>query len=313
MKNDYLKLDSLTNKDIEKYLYTAFEHLDYIIDNLKLLSAKDSEKEHVIDIFNECIYIQEELFTLVKQYQISENETIFEKIESSFKNIYSIEEELMIDYPDVFKSEYTQWWKYTHSATFVEPESQLNIAQLNLQKKVHKTVNFKRWAFGIFFLLPAFLFIVFYPLINNKINNLDENKNKQHIYEHDRAYKNIFYIYSAVLSNKEHDNNFYSLFRTSSFQMPEGFVVIDKNLMVDYYLKEYYGLNHLESDPNITIISVTNLNFIQCKYILTKLSALSIEKVISNDQAVDFDNNFKSEQHCNEANKTNIISLYVKK
>lgn len=311
MKNDFLNLNSVTNKDIAKYLCTAFEHLDYIITNLELLSEKDSEKEHVIDILNECLYIQEDLYNLTKNYIEFESDNAFEKIETSFKNIYSIEEELIIDYPEVFKNEDNQWWKYTPFV--LDSESQLNIAQLKLQQKIHKNINLKRWAFGIFFLLPAFLFIVFYPMINNKINHLEEKKDKQHIYEHDRAYKNIFYIYSAVLSNKEHDNNFYSLFRTSSFQMPEGFVVIDKNLMVDYYLKEYYGLNHLESDPNTTIISVTNLNFIQCKYILTKLSALSIEKVISNDQVVDFDNNFKSEQHCNEAHKANIISLYVKK
>lgn len=312
MKNDYLNLNLVTNKDIEKYLCTAFEHLHCIIVHLELLSEKESEKEHVIDILNECLYLKEDLTNLTKEYLESENYTLIDKFETSFKNIYSIEEELIIDYPEFFNNTDNQWWKYEPSV--LEPFKS-NINHLNIQQKIHKPVNFKRWAFGIFFLLPAFLFIVFYPMINNKINHLEEKENteKQHIYEYDRAYKNIFYIYSAILTNKDHDNNFYSLFRTSSFQVPDGFVVMDKNLMVDYYLKEYYGLNHLESDPNTTIISVTNLNFIQCKYILTKLSALSIEKVISNDQAVDFDNNFKSEQHCNEAHKANIISLYVKK
>jgi hypothetical protein len=308
MQNDFLNLNSLTNQDIAKYLYTAFKHLNIIIIHLQNLTLKESEKDHVIDILNECLYIKNNINLLFNIYKNCEDEETLNKIELLFQNVFSIEEELSSDYPDLFKNNDGIWWKYNR---FLQNFS-LKTQQLNQQSTKKRNYNFKFLIFCLFSLLLFFLFFKFYSLIINKTNTLDENKFKQYIYEDDRAYKNIFYIYSAILFNKNYNNNFYSLFKNSSFQMPDGLVIIDKNLIVDYYLKEYYRIKHIENEPNITIISVTNLNNLQCKYILTKFSAISIEKIIVNEQIVDF-NNLKSEIYCNKEYKLNTISLYIKK
>lgn len=315
MENDFINLDSVKNQDIRQYLCIGFEHLKEIISNLENLVQKNSEKEHVVDILEECLYIKKEIIDSLHNYEESNDQNTIQTIENHFKNIFSIEEDLIIDHPEVFKNHNTEWWKYVvsenkenrnSSIDFVQP----NLKNLNLKNKNH--TNFKRWAFGIFFLLPVFLFIILYPIINNKIHHIDE-PNHQAIYEHDRAYKNIYYIYSAVLSNHDQDSNFYSLFKTSSFQMPEGFVVMDKNRMVDYYLKEYYELHPSDDHSNIVVISVNNLNSIQCKYILTKFSGIPLEKFTANNQIIDFNSNFTPEIYCHKPTKTNSISLYVKK
>lgn len=308
MDNDFLHLHLLKNKDIQEYLSVSFAHLNTMISSLETLSQNSSEKNHVIDILDECVYIKEDLIKLIRTYQDYDNEQTFITIQENIQNLYSIEEELISDYPEIFKNSDEKWYIYKENiVTNIEPP----ILSQYSEKKSSKN-SIKRWAFGLFFLFPTFLFIIFYPLFRQGVDNIEENYTKQHILEHDRAYKNIFYLYSAALKNTSADN-FYSLMQLNSFKLPEGFVIIDKNLMVDYYLKEYYSLTKIEDEISFTIIAVSNLNFKQCKYILTKFSGINIEKVISNDKEIVFEDNFNPDIYCNsEKNTNNLISFYVK-
>lgn len=306
MRKSLFNPNLIKDKDISQYLKHSILELNTIIDNLELLYQQHTEKEHVIDILKECLFIEDDLSILLLSYQNVEDDTVFQKIENHFRNISSIQEELITDYPDIFQNQNKQWWKFTPSSSPTEPYESLYLAQTK-----HTNFIFKRWIFGFFFLLPFFIFIFFYFIVNNKIQHLEENRKKQSIYEYDRPYKNIFYIYSTVLKNKGNDNNFYSLLGKTSFQLPEGFVIVDKNLIVDYYLKEYYGLYDLKNE-NTTLISVTNLNFLQCKYILTKFSFIPINKIMINEQLVDMDHNdVNQKKYCDEEHKSNILSIYL--
>lgn len=308
MDNNFLHLELFENKDIEQYLRLSFAHLNHIITNLELLSDNACEKEHVIDILNECVYIKEDLIKSVHNYQQYENEETFTKIQSYIQTIYSIEEELISDYPDLFSNNDCQWYIYiknTHNEITCCPV--LTTAEKKSSKK-HMT----RWAFGFFFLFPTFLFIIFYPLVYRSLYKIEEYPHKQYVFEYDRAYKNIYYLYTAVITNKSADN-FYSLMKSNSFQLPEGFVILDKNLIVDYYLKEYYSLVQTDDENALTVISVSNLNFRQCKYVLTKFAGINIEKIISNEKEIIFDEKFTPESYCNsQKNTNNLISLYIK-
>lgn len=308
MNNDFLHLQSFENKDIKQYLSVGFAHLNHIITTLENLSDNACEKEHVIDIFNECVYIKEDLIKLINSYEQYENEDTFIKIKDNIKTIYSIEEELISDYPHLFHNNDSDWYQCKKS---MMTENACILPVKNASKKSY-IKNIRRWSFGFFFLFPTFLFIVFYPLVHHSLYKVEDNSQKPYLFEYDRPYKNIYYLYSAVISNKSVDN-FYSLMKSNSFQLPEGFVIIDKNLIVDYYLKEYYSLNKPQEDLSVTIISVSNLNFRQCKYILTKFSATSIIKIVSNEQEIVFDEHFNPDNYCkSEQNTNNLISLYVK-
>lgn len=310
MEKDLTNLSSGTFiQDIDLYLCIPFEHLKQMIQGLDSLTQNESEKEHVIDILKECLYFQEELNSYSLEFK--NNSSCFDKIESIVKNIYFIEEELISDYPDVFQNMDGEWWKFKQIPV---PTPSKLIAPSISHSTAYPSFHIKKIAFGLFFLLPACLLFIFYPFISHKLKNDDEKPIKHMIFEHDRAYKNIFYIYSAVLSNKEQENNFYTLIKSSSFKMPEGFVVLDKNMIVDYYLKEYYGLGVLENHPDITVISVNNLNFIQCKYIITKISGLSLESIILNDKPLELNNDFNLDNHCiSNPHINNTISIHIKK
>lgn len=300
-------------KDIAQYLCIPMEHLKAMINQLENLSNDETEKEHIIDILKECLYYQKEINILISQINDSDydKEELLNKLKSSVKSIFNIEEELISDYPELFSNQNGQWWVYNpQTSVSFDLNSKF---KTSIGTKEKKKLKFKDIKFGLFFLLPAFLFIILYPWIN-KINKEEELSSRTIVYEDDRAYKNMFYIYSAVLSNTENENNFYSLIKSRSFRMPEGFVVIDKNIIVDYYLKEYYGLNGLENRPDITVISVNNLNYVQCKYIITKFSAIALPAILVNDNVLSFGNNFDIDKHClSNISKGNIISLYVRK
>lgn len=317
MENDLSQLTFEAHaEDIKQYLSVPIVHLNSMILKLEILSDDEVEKEHIIDILKECLYYRQELQNLISQINDSdyEKEELFNQIKLLVKNTFNIEDELISDYPEHFSNQDGQWCTYI---ALPKPTKSLLPSETSkpIQSTIHKKsrLRLKDLSFGLFFLLPAFLFITLYPWINNKINKDEEMKNSYVIHENDRAYKNLFYIYSAVLTGNSNDSNFYSLIKSGIFKIPEGFVLLDKNMIVDYYLKEYYGLMGLENQTDITVISVNNLNYIQCKYIITKFSGISLPAIFVNGNQLAFTENFKIEQHCNKETKGNIVSLYIRK
>lgn len=316
MEKDLLKFSSGEGKqDIQAYLVIPIEHLNKIILEIKKLSENESEKEHLIDILKECFYYNEELLKLQSDY-LAENlfdkkQTILNNIKISVKNIFNIEEELISDYPDIFSNNDDNWSEFNYLSTSVDiyhKNSELKTNSLKLKKKKN---NFKELAFGLFFLFPAFLLVLFYPLLNNKIKLEKESKSNLIVSEYDRAYKNLFYIYSAVVLSKNTNDNFYTLIKTNSFKIPEGFVVIDKNVIADYYLKEYYRINSLEDNLNVTILSVSNVNYIQCKYIVTKFSNTLSYTVEINSKDLTIDDLSLKNKCLPDSQKSNTVSLNI--
>lgn len=319
MEKDLLKFSSgEVEQDIQKYLVIPVNHLNEIILKLEKLSENETTKEHLIDVLKECFYYQQNLLSLKNDYMddslASDKEHILNQIKVDFKNIFNIEEELISDYPDFFSNQDNQWWQITYSPVIFSSNKQPVDIKSHLKNCLKiKILKIKKLSFGFFFLFPAFLLFISLPLLNDKINFKEDSTTNPVAPEYDRAYKNLFYLYSAVLSSKNSEDNFYTLIKTNSFKMPEGFVVIDKNVIADYYLKEYYGIKILENQPEVTILSVSNVNYIQCKYIITKFSGNSFYTIELNNKLVSL-TQLKPEDNCiSDTKKSNTVSLQIVK
>lgn len=305
-------------KDITLYLSTSIAHCIIIISTLEKLSNNQNEKEHIADILKECQYYYLELSNLQKEYisnnSIQEKNILLTKIQEISNDLFNIEEELISDYPDKFINN-DGHWSYYQTKQFSQKNVNIVENVQNIEEKSNNKIRskIKEFSFGLFFLFPIFFLFIFYFWANDKFKVQEDTLAHPIKYEYDRAYKNIFYIYSAVLSSSNNNDNFYTIIKNNHFVMPEGFVVIDKNVIVDYYLKEYYSISNLETQPDITIVSVNNLNYIQCQYILTKFSGMNFYAIILNNQPLSSSDKTSGNTCLSENNKSNIISLYIKK
>lgn len=305
MNHDLSKLSSKSEEDIEKYLLLPFQHLDLIINNLNLLSKNEVEKIHLIDCLQECLFYKKELINLKKLYinsKKNDNKLDFlNQIINCVYNVFNIEKDLIEDYPDFFQNTDSNWSIYTPN----------NITSLLCvpPNNIKKSINIKKVITWLLF--PTF---ILYPWFNGKINITNDlefvNITKVN---YDRPYNNFLFIYNAVVLNKNLESNFYNLIKSNSFKVEEGFILLDKNLMVDTYLKMYYGIKNLEDEPETINIYINNLNYIQCTDILTKFLSIMPQNAYLNDIPINFNDSFKPESVCSaDTLKMNIFSLNIK-
>lgn len=290
-------------QDISLYLAIPLEHLSQIKAKINNLNSP----EHTNDILNECVFIEENLEFLFKEYlllSIEERNTILYKNTGiSYKDnlvnylnkisiqIYEFEQELFadfegdciepVDWPSkiIFKNQY-----------FLEKP----LVNLENHTLLRKKIHIKDFYLGFLFFIPAFIWFVGIPFLEHFSDKTNVIKSFQ--IDQDRSYKNLFYLYSAIKNNKDKQYNFYSLIKSSSFKIPEGFALLDKNSLADYYQKQYYEYKQI--DNNTLSLSLNNLNYINCKYILTKISSLE-ENITVNEKKIhtEYDICSKSQQN----------------
>lgn len=313
MNNYFLQLinEQEDLQDIRKYLHIPFEHLE----NIKLTINHLNCHEHTEDILNESQFIESNLLDFIEKYlALSINErnsdffpdsTLTYKnyfiylLEQSCSKIYELEQELHADFPENFN--YIENWP---SFISFKNEYLLNNLDTHLTDNIvkntsKKSVYIKDFYFGFLFLIPAFIWFLVIPYLDNL--SYKNNIHDTIIIDDDRSYKNLIYLYSAIKQNKEQQYNFYSLIKSTYFKIPEGFTLIDKNSLADYYGKHYY--EYKLNEDNIPSLYLNNLNFKQCKYILTKI--LNIEENIKiNNQEILLNND-----SCLKSNNNSVIII----
>ena len=316
-------------KDIKEYLSVPISHLELIINYSRHVYNDESQKECIVDILNQAIYIQHELIPQIIQNYINLynnnnnnkekmnqlNDELIISLKNICKEIKLIEEDLISDYPEFIISD-KNWIEnlclYDDDEIKNEPLMYDNsINEYHKITKFLKRKKIKDLFLGLLVIVPIFLWLFSDSLIDYNKNN-ESNSDLKKI-EIDRTYKTIFYIYSAIQNEKNNDTNFYFLNKNSSLKMFDGFTVIDKYNMVDYYFKQYYKLdNFSENEQNLNSITVTNLSYFQCKYILTKLSSISLYGININDKKTE--NSKESNQYCiNQQEHINKIQIIMKK
>lgn len=303
-------------KDIKKYLHIPFEHLN----KMKITIGALNCHEHTEDILNECDFIKENLIKLINQYlklsikerntnffpnsELTHKEFLIDYLKNSCYQIYELEQELFADFPDEF--DFVENWpsliSFQNEYCYEDNSIHKNLSIENLPKIESKnSIHIKDFYFGFLFLIPAFIWFLIIPYLDDLSNKNNENK-ILHI-EQDRPYKNLIYIYSAIKLNKNEQNNFYSLIKNSYFRIPEGFTLIDKNSLADYYQKNYY--EYKINENNVSSISVDNLTFFQCKYIVTKIIYLE-EDIRINNKNILSQSDFCLKSH------SNSIVIFIK-
>ena len=162
-----------------------------------------------------------------------------------------------------------------------------------------RSTHIKDFYFGFLFLIPAFIWFLVIPYLDNLSYKNNINQNVQ--IDKDRSYKNLIYLYSAIRHNPEKQHNFYSLIKHNYFRIPEGFTLVDKNSLADYYEKHYY--EYKLNEDNVPSLSLENLTFYQCKYILTKI--ISIEE----DIKINNKNILLESEPCSQSNPNSVFIL----